>query len=91
VGQVNNNHDDLVVVVSGTLESLDVEDVPYGHFALRVKRAGHEPPRGILFGASHGNDAFRECALRDAPRFIMAVGDLRAQPAAGVRVLDTIV
>jgi hypothetical protein len=91
VGQVNNNNDDLVVVVSGTLESLDVEDVPYGHFALRVKRAGHEPPRGILFGASHGNDAFRECALRDAPRFIMAVGDLRAQPAAGVRVLDTIV
>ena len=75
---------------TGLLEGLDVEDVPPGHFALRMKLEGNVPPADVLFGASHGSLAFRECELRDAPRFVLPAEALCAQPPAGARVLDTV-
>ena len=78
--------------LAGTLESLDVEDLKEGEFAMRVRAAGaHEPPAGVLFGASHGAHAFRECAHRSTPRLVLKAEALRCTPPpAGARVLDAL-
>ena len=82
--------DDPGAYVVGAFESVYTEDVPPGSFALRLKRAGLAPPVEMLFGASHGEHAFRECSLRNAPMMVLPVEALCPEPPVGARVWSTL-
>ena len=70
--------EDARLLAEGELEALQVEDVPDGRVAVRMRR-GRARVRGseALFGASHGGKACLESETRAAHRFYVPVEAIR--------------